>query len=317
MAGWSGWTQLTALATTIAAVGALWFTNQSLHATDNQYALSQQVAVTDRFQKAVEQLADDDKPDVRLAGIYLLERLAKDSPQDQETIFAVLSAFLRIHTKASACESQNPIPVDVQAVLTVAGRRNVNQERDGTDSSLDFRQTCLARADLTHADLTWADLTGADLTGANLNSAHLNSAHLTGAHLTGAHLNGANLNSANLFGADLLGARLFGADLLGARLFGADLTIADLTRANLNSANLNGANLNGANLTGAHLTGAHLTGAHLNGAHLTRADLTRADLTRANLTDADLTGANLKDIYYDSDTRWPVAFTPPPSRTER
>ncbi|MFR9769659.1 hypothetical protein [Nocardia sp. SC052] len=54
--------------------GALWFTAQSLRATNNQYSLSQQTAVTDRFRLAAEQLASD-KIDVRLSGVYLLARL--------------------------------------------------------------------------------------------------------------------------------------------------------------------------------------------------------------------------------------------------
>ncbi|MEV0297923.1 hypothetical protein [Nocardia sp. NPDC050710] len=84
-----------------AAVGALWFTGQSLRTTN---ALSQQTAVTDRFRLAAEQVASD-RINVRLAGVYLLERLAKDFPADHPTVFAVLAAFLRTQTTMSQCET--------------------------------------------------------------------------------------------------------------------------------------------------------------------------------------------------------------------
>lgn len=61
---WSGWTKVAAMATTVATLGA----------TNNQYSLSQQTAVTDRFRLAAEQLSSD-KIDVRLSGVYLLARL--------------------------------------------------------------------------------------------------------------------------------------------------------------------------------------------------------------------------------------------------
>ncbi|MGW1743846.1 pentapeptide repeat-containing protein [Nocardia sp. NPDC001965] len=55
-----------------AAVAALWFSGQSLRATNEQHTLSQQTAVTDRFRLAAEQLASD-QINVRLSGIYLFE----------------------------------------------------------------------------------------------------------------------------------------------------------------------------------------------------------------------------------------------------
>ena len=50
---------------------------------------------------------------------------------------------------------------DVQAILTVIGRRDKNRDRD----ALALNNTCLRGADLTGADLTGADLTDANLTG--------------------------------------------------------------------------------------------------------------------------------------------------------
>ena len=53
--------------------------------------------MTDRYTKAIEQLGSD-KLDVRIGGIYALERIARDSPRDHPTVMEVLSAFIRDHS---------------------------------------------------------------------------------------------------------------------------------------------------------------------------------------------------------------------------
>jgi hypothetical protein len=55
--------------------------------------LTEQGQVTDRYTKAIEQLGSD-KLDVRIGGIYALERIARDSARDHPTVMEVLSAFI-------------------------------------------------------------------------------------------------------------------------------------------------------------------------------------------------------------------------------
>src|SRR5262249_25548392 len=74
---------------TVAITG--YSTSRSLKATNDQLSIAQQGQVTDRFGRAVEQLGSA-AMDVRLGGIYSLERLARDSPPDQPTIVKVLSS---------------------------------------------------------------------------------------------------------------------------------------------------------------------------------------------------------------------------------
>jgi hypothetical protein len=80
---------------------------------------------------------------VRLGGIYALERIARDSPKDHWTIMEVLTAYVRQHApspppaKASSglddgkSETSETSPLkprtDIQAILTVLGRRTVSQ----------------------------------------------------------------------------------------------------------------------------------------------------------------------------------------------
>jgi uncharacterized protein YjbI with pentapeptide repeats len=281
-----------------ALLAGLVFTNRTL-------GLNQQGQITDRFTKATDQLGSD-KLDIRLGGIYSMERIARDSKNDQGPVMEVLTAFVRDHAPATPTNTASTgttstasvgpaVPTDVQAVLTVVGRRNALNDPHG------YRPD-LTGAYLTSANLTGAYLSGAYLSGANLSGANLSGAHTFTANLTGANLTHANLLDANLSGANLTHANLTGADLSGANLSGAGLSRADLTKASLSRANLTGADFFDADLTGASLfvadlTGAYLSGANLSGANLSGDGLSHADLTNANLTGADLTKANLTKAY--------------------
>ena len=159
------------------------------------------------------------QPEVRVGAIYALERAATRSADDHPVVMSVLAAFVREHS--------HPAQPDVQAALTVIGRRASDRDREPID--------------LTGADLARLRLPGADLAGARLARARIRAADLHGAALGGADLTGADLALADLTGADLAGADLTAADLTGARLAGAYLVGATLTRATLAGADLTGA----------------------------------------------------------------------------
>jgi hypothetical protein len=198
--------RLLTLGAGLLAAGALLFTARN-------FILSRVGQVTDRYTKAIEQLGSD-KLDVRIGGIYALERVARDSARDHPTVMEVLSAFVREHS----CEQWPPLEPDVaepgrwtrpdvQAALTVIGRR---------DAKCHTQRIDLGGANLDGANLTRADLTYADLGGANLDDADLGGANLTDARLTGAYLRDANLRGANLTRADLTYVHLDGAILTDA-----------------------------------------------------------------------------------------------------
>ena len=302
--------RLLTLGAGLLAAGALVFTARS-------FTLSREGQVTDRYTKAIEQLGSD-KLDVRIGGIYALERIGRDSARDHPTVMEVLTAFIREHSREpwpvngnGAQDGEKKTRPDVQATITVVGRRDPARDVQRIDlagadltraylSGATLPGATLPGADLTRATLTGADLTHAYLTGATLSSADLSSADLTRASLTGATLSGADLTHATLTGAgftgaDLTRAYLAGADLTRATLPGATLSGATLSRATLTDAKLSGADLTGATLTDAKLSGADLTGATLTDAKLSGADLTGATLTDAKLSGADLTGASWPD----------------------
>jgi len=208
----------TGLIAALAALGAA----GGLAFTARTYRLSREGHVTDRYSKAIEQLGND-KTEIRLGGIYALERLMRDSPHDQPTIIEVLAAYVRQHTSLSQppaarthdrrvagyrhtgpmVRSERPAE-DVQAALTVLGRRTPV----AAEQPIDLRNTHLHAATLGEANLTDAWLNGANLTDARLGKANLTDAWLDEANLTDAWLGKANLTDAQLGGANLTNASL-------------------------------------------------------------------------------------------------------------
>jgi len=203
----------------------LFYTNAANRA---QQELTERGQVTDRISKAVDQVGSD-KLDVRLGGMYALERLMRESPGDQPNLVAVLCAYVRLHATASPAGRASPaaaeplgprafvrpgLATDVQTALTIVARRPRSGE---------------------HEEI---DLSGADLSGAQLYSAKLAGANLVEANLSGAMLIQADLSKAGLIGADLSRAELAYSDLRDAILFDTNLTDANLYHANLADADL-------------------------------------------------------------------------------
>ncbi len=207
----------------LGAIGTFWLNSRVYKITTRTFELTEQGHITERYTKAIEQLGSA-QLDVRLDGVYALERIAVDSARDHPTVVEVLGAYVRQHTDPTQ-RRRRPPPVavhdkapprpavDVQAAVSVLGRL---PSRPG-----------VSRGDLTSAHLPGALLTGANLLGARFVGVNLIKAGLDGANLTGARLNRANLTGAGLGGANLTGAGLNGAELA---------TVKNLTQQQLDSA---------------------------------------------------------------------------------
>ena len=178
--------------------------------------------LTERFSKAVELLGSD-KLDVRLGGIYALERIAQDSLKDHWTVMEVLTAFVREQSRKeyrdyipSLRESSSSIDVieddltlraDIQAALTVIGRREWSKV-ERPHQELNLMQAFLGKvflfdANLRNANLFKTNLQQSTLFKTDLRKAILADAILIGADLNYAKLNGTNLQFALLHRADL------------------------------------------------------------------------------------------------------------------
>jgi hypothetical protein len=215
-------------------------------ATWRQVQVSREGQITERFTRAIDQLGSA-QPEVRLGGIYALERIAKDSPADRRTVTAVLAALVRTHAKWMVGAANGPehpsatvderLPwlehraVDVQAAMWVLSRR-------------------LPSRDPLQLYLSRVDLRAAFLRDARLPHTALRHANLARALMPGIDLSHSDLEDTDLRNTDLRAARLTNASLYKAHLQNADLAGADLRRVDLRGANLEGANLRGADLTG-------------------------------------------------------------------
>ena len=167
--------------------------------------------ITERFTRAVEQLGND-KIEIRLGGIYALERISNESEKDYWPIMEILTAYVRNNSPIKTgnviskdIKNQNKVSLDIQAILTVIGRRKYSYFT-GEPTFLDMHETCLQEAIFRRTNLEVAFLMQA-----NLKWAFLVEADLEEANLTLANLEGANLEEANLKGADLEEANLKGA----------------------------------------------------------------------------------------------------------
>jgi flagellar basal body-associated protein FliL len=208
--------------------------------------VAQEGQITERFTRAVDQLGAVDKDgnpaiEIRLGGIYALERIANESEKDYWPILEILTAYVR---KNSSIKSKHPneLPFDIQAVLNVIGKRKYSFG-SGEPNRLDLQRTYLRAAYLK----------GAHLEGAWLDEAYLVRAILNGAFLKDAYLENAKLILAYLEGAHFERAFLIGTEFMSAQLQGAHFEEAYIEGAFFGEANLEGANFEKAKLIDVHL----------------------------------------------------------------
>ena len=184
----------------LALLFGLYFTWRRVEISQKTLETQQDQQVTERFTRAIDQLgATDDEGnkrlEIRLGGIYALERIAQDSPKrDYSTVFAVLSAYVRENTSRSTNENAKPNtepnteaedqpetesqpnrpPTDVQAILEVLSRLRrlevpgIASAELGAGAAVDLREADLSEAYLYRANLSGAkELTQEQLEQAN------------------------------------------------------------------------------------------------------------------------------------------------------
>jgi uncharacterized protein YjbI with pentapeptide repeats len=198
----------------------------------------------------VEHLGDDNV-DIRIGGLYALERIAKNSPADRRMIQVVIGSYLRNRSPwpvGSPDGPEHPTPTvdkslpwlrmrapDIQTALVILARRPIAH---------DAPRLYLSRVDLRSVQLENNQLTNAHIRRANLARAWLRGTRLDGCDFYRTDLRGANLEGSSLKNASLRGAYLQGANLRAADLRDADLRGADMRAAHLDEALMTGAYAN-------------------------------------------------------------------------
>jgi hypothetical protein len=246
--------------------------------------------ITESFSKAVEHLGSE-KIEMRLGGIYTLERIARESLVEHWPVMETLTAFVRERApeKGAPVSTEDTDPDNLPIFVT-----DENLYKDGSDfgplGSIPKPATDIAAAlsvvkRRSRRARNWERANGLliDLRGSDLRGTDLSAIDLEGADLRKASFEQANLDGANLRGAVLEGARMWRVTLRGADLTGADMGWTHLQRANLE---------------GCRMTGAHIYRAHLEGAFLNKV--------------VGLEPPNIATIYADAGTGLPLLMPRPP-----
>ncbi|MDE2902557.1 MAG: pentapeptide repeat-containing protein [Chloroflexota bacterium] len=306
------------IATIVAFPLAFWrskVAERQADAARRQVEAAEQGLQSERFRQGTEMLGHELKS-VRLGGIYTLDRLARDFPEEYHIpVMQTLCAFVRhpptdpSQTRPSSVVAQpmvegdeyddTPLHLveDIHAVLEVIRLRS--QQR------LDIESTNNFELNLSGADLRLSDLRGASLSGDDLSDSRLSGSLMMDADLSGAHLQRADLTSPNKSrpskatksdiheGRIPATTRLDNVDLTGALALGAKMRGVILSGSDLSGANLPFVTLADSLLMHTNFSDAHLSDANLSGAELHGANFAEAMLSDANLSGTDFSGSCL------------------------
>lgn len=301
---------------------------------------TEQGHMTDRITKAVEQLgaektiweAGEQKTapnlEVRLGAIYALERIAQDSMRDHIPVMEILTAYVRHNAPAEGAakievdyESKNwrqklneeitkigPPPIDIQAILTVIGRRkpkhiafewNAHANPIKSQYRLDLRSTNLQKLNLGKSSFDYALISESELQGTNYSDANL-----VGTDLSESKIQGADFKNTILMDANFRWANVQATVFISAKL-----EDADLRKTNLKGAVFNGANLRGTDFSKANLQAGILNEAIVNAeTKLTDTILFLTSVKNVDLSQvAELSDEQIQSMFGDCTTKLPAS----------
>jgi hypothetical protein len=110
---------------------------------------------------------------------------------------------------------------EIQAILTVLGRRKRGGKREKKGQPLDLRGANFMEAHLEDANFYASHIEGASFVAAHVAGASFFEAHVEGAHFNAAHVEGAYFDAAHLEGASFYAAHVKGARFNAAHVEGA------------------------------------------------------------------------------------------------
>ncbi len=245
-------------------------------AAQRQADASDKSLLNERYQKGAEMLGSSTLS-VRLAGIYALQRLAEESPNEYHVqITRLLCAFIRLPPYKSGGRRE-----DVESALQAIATR--------TPEDLRIEQKLGFQPNLTDANLHRIKIRPRTVVEIAFyeNRDRSDLENLTFVEKSSFH---ENLSQILLSGADLSEAWLDHTNLSGN-----EFEATDLSKTHFSSSDLSRSEFREARMSGALLDGATLTNAVFEQVDLTDAQLNSADLSKAMFNNSDLRGADLKN----------------------
>ena len=224
----------------------------------------------DRYQRGAEMLGHEILS-VRLAGIYSLERLAKDDPKQYH--IQVIQSFCSFVTNPPNNSEQIELPSgqaanaeqatrqDVRAAIYALGNRSEvgKSLEEEAEIRLDLRSARLVGCDLSQMDFSNSLLGGADLTSANLVNCHLNRADLRRTIFTNGKLEGTNFSQAILYKTNLSRTTCVDANFANTVISQSNLSRGTFTKASFNGTMFIDTVLTNASLKDADLSWAYFS----------------------------------------------------------
>ncbi len=215
----------------------------------DQVKTAQERMITDRFSKAVDQIGavrrvplsqaaaktgalrrgslsraaaktgardnwEEEQPniEVRLGGLYTLQRISEDSLPDHVRVVETMCAYVRLNSLRQMIrgeggggrDERRPPEVDIQAALEILGKRPYERCLYEMNSliTLDFSNSEMRYSNLNSLKLPFVDFDNSDLRFAQLQRTDLRQASLEWANFQSADFHECNLHRALLRGAD-------------------------------------------------------------------------------------------------------------------
>ena len=254
----------------IAGILALW---RSIVA-ERQADTAQQSLLNERYQKGAEMLGSEDLT-VRLGGIYALEQLAMENPEQYHVqVMKLFCAFTRNPTEDK----------DYEKKLDERNADRLTSPREDVQASID----AIGSRDKRRVKIEKSQGFSLNLIGASLSGVHIAEANLSGAMLDDAVMQGAKLRE-----VDFTDARAPGVNLSGALIHQQVKPLFELHRANLACAGLDRINLSGKRIRGTNLRQARIRFSELSSTLLTKCDLTGAQIFESNLSIAQILSTDM------------------------
>ncbi len=197
----------------------------------DQVQTAQERMITDRFSKAVDQIGavrrvprsqasaeagvrdswEEEQPniEVRLGGLYTLQRISEDSRPDHVRVVETMCAYVRLNSRRQMVDGQSdesrPPEVDIQAALEILGKRPYSRCVYEMNSlvTLDLATSVLPKSNLNSLRLPFVDFGKCNLQFAKLRHTDLRQAWLEWADFQFADFHKCLLHRAALRGADL------------------------------------------------------------------------------------------------------------------
>jgi len=296
---------------------------ENLHSTTMVKAIEQLGAMkeekvtqdgTDADGKPTAQMATNSRPNIelRLGAIYLLEKLAREHEQLHWPIMEILCAYVRenagppqgppkevVAAYASglfqrSVEQRKLIEqrertidsprVDVQAAITVIGRRSATQVK--IEKFLLRLGHFQYRLDFSNCNLYKLHIDGMNFDLANFSKSCLELSSFRNINLSNTNFSNSYLQGASIFASELDASFIQNANLQGASIMQSTLINCNFANSNFDGAGLMGNRLHGSDFSDANFRKTNLFRNHFEATYLAGTNFEKADITGSVFDDA-------------------------------